>query len=155
MGEHDFSEDFDTQRQKEAELAGSAVLLTAVAVPSIILTWPFAAMCGGVTAVGEYSDARSGPMGLKSVNCYELLRDITEETYNLLVNKSDEPTIKYLDDAHSLFIVSKIDEEMDDRRIIKTAWGCRSGSFYESDDVEAFIGLKSGRIVWANLKSRW
>jgi len=148
MGLHDFSEAIDEQKHQETEAAEGTVLITAVAVPSVIVFWPFAVMCGGIAAVEEMSD--------DTLECHKILREVTEQSYILLSSLTDESVIDRLNGIHPVFVVSGFDEQIDDRRVINKTWRCkRKDNFPDLEDVEISMGIKSGRIVWMNLESSW
>ena len=145
MNTHDFSEDFDRQKKQEDKLAGTAVLVTVVAVPSAVIFWPVGVACVGMDAA--YNNG--------VVDCREIMKKITKQSYDVMSNNVDDSAIELIDDYQSLYIVSRVDKSMGDRRILKQTWGCRSRGFDESSDVKTSIGMKSGRIVWASLDSNW
>jgi hypothetical protein len=145
MDTHDFSEGFDRQKQQEDKLAGAAVLVTVVAVPSVVMLWPVGVACAGMEAA--YNNG--------VIDCREIMHKITTRSYDVMTNNVDDSAIELIDDYQSLYIVSRVDKRIGDRRILKQRWGCRSQGFDKSDDVKTSIGMKSGRIVWASLDSNW
>ncbi|MEJ2095342.1 MAG: hypothetical protein P8X93_09445, partial [Gammaproteobacteria bacterium] len=148
MGEHDFSAAIDKQKHQEAELADSTVDVTAVTVPSLVLTWPFAVMCGGIMAAGEVVD--------DSVDCYKVLREVSGQSYDLITGQNDVSVITRIDEIYPDFVVSRSDKKEGERRVIGRKWRCKTNNtFNELDDVEISIGVKSGRMVLASLYSRW
>jgi hypothetical protein len=151
---HDFSEDIKKQKQKEAELTDSAVAVAVVAVPSVIVTWPFAAMCGGIIAIDESRSERS-----EYNACISKMDEVTTQSDALISNyldDSDESVLSKVDNIYPMYVISDSDEHVADRRIISKRWGCgRMGSSDDATDIQLSIGIKGGRYVWAVLDSRW
>ena len=147
IGTHDFSEGVDEQKRMEAENAKNTAVVAAVAVPSLVLTWPFAVMCGGIAAADQATT--------DTFDCYKILPEITEKTYTLLSRQTDESVIASLNAIYPDFVISIFDKQLRDRRIISKTWRCkRSDNLVDLEDVRVSIGMKSEKIVWMNLRNR-
>ena len=145
---YDFSGGIEEQKRIEAENAENTAVVAAVAVPSLVVTWPFAVMCGGIMAVDQATT--------DTFDCYKILPKITEELYLLLSSQTDESVIPNFNAIYPDFVISFSDKQMGDRRVISKTYRCkRPDNLVDLEDVNVSIGMKSEKIVWMNLESSW
>jgi len=152
IGFHDFSEAIAQQKQEQAEITGNTAAAAVIVVPSMVVAWPFAAMCGGVMATGALIDTSDSSYE----DCLGILPDITEKTDLLITRYIGESVLIKIEAIHPEYVINKLDNHRNDRRIFSRRWGCgRMGASDDALDVRISIGLIDRHIMWAKLESKW
>ena len=152
IGFHDFSGKIKEQKKVQAENTGNAAVVAAVAVPSLVVTWPFAVMCGGIMATGAMIDESDSTYE----DCLGFMHEVTEQSDLLISSFSGQSVITGIETIHPKFVISTLDEHLKGRRIIGKRWGCgRKGASDDALDVKITVGLIDTHIIWAKLESKW